>query len=134
MTNQHTSTVLHKVLWCAQILLALAFGMSGFMKISQPMAALAANGMGFVNHTPENLVRFIGVCELLGDIGLILPSLMRIKPILSPLAAVGLATIMVLAIKEHLSQNEPIIPNLVLLSLALFISWGRYKKAPISAK
>lgn len=134
MSEQKNSKALHIGLWVVQVLLALAFGMAGFMKVSMPMADLAAKGMGFVNHTPETMVRFIGIAELLGAVGLILPSALRIKPILTPLAAVGIAIIMLLAIREHLSQNEPIVANVILFSLASIVAWGRFKKAPIKAK
>lgn len=134
MTEQQSSKALHIGLWVAQALLALAFGMAGFMKVSMPISELAANGMGFVNHTPETMVRFIGITELLGAIGLILPAALRIKPILTPIAAIGIAVIMLLAIKEHLSQNESIVANVVLFALATFVAWGRFKKVPIQAK
>ncbi|HRR10011.1 MAG TPA: DoxX family protein [Rhodothermales bacterium] len=134
MTEQQKSKVLHIGLWVAQVLLAVAFVMAGFMKVSMPISDLAANGMGFVNHTPETMVRFIGIAELLGAIGLILPAALRIKPILTPLAAVGIAVIMLLAIREHLSQNESIFANVVLFALAIFVAWGRFNKAPIQAK
>lgn len=134
MTKQQNSKALHISLWVAQILLALAFGMSGFMKISMPISELAANGLGFVNHYSEGMVRFIGSTEVLGALGLILPAALRIKSGLTPLAALGLAIIMVLAIIEHLSQSEPIVPNIILFAIASFIAWGRFKVAPIQSK
>ncbi len=91
MTEQKKSKALHISLWVVQVLLALAFGMAGFMKVSMPISELAAKGMGFVNHTSEGLVRFIGTVELLGALGLILPAATRIKPILTPIAAIGIA-------------------------------------------
>ncbi len=134
MTEQKKSKGLHIGLWIVQILLALAFGMAGFMKITQPIEQLAAKGMGFVHHFSEGMVRFIGVTEVLGALGLILPAALRIKPILTSLAAVGIVVVMVLATFHHISQNEPFFPTLTLLLLALFVAWGRYKKAPIEAK
>ena len=134
MTNQKKSKILHVSLWVAQVLVALAFGMAGFMKLSMPISELAAKGMGFVNHTSEGLVRFIGTIELLGALGLILPAAMRIKPILTPIAAIGIAVIMLLSIKEHVTQNEPVVANIILLLLAAFVAWGRFKKAPIQSK
>ncbi|CAI8396495.1 MAG: Uncharacterised protein [Cryomorphaceae bacterium] len=104
------------------------------MKITSPMEELAANGMTFVDHFSEGMVRFIGISEVLGGLGLILPSLSRIKPILTPIAALGLATVMILAMVYHLSVGEPIVPNIVLLAIAAFIAWGRMAKAPILAK
>ena len=83
-------------LWGAQILLGLAFGMAGVMKTTMPIAELAQK-MVWPGALPPAMVRFIGTSELLGAIGLILPSLTRIKPRLTPLAAAGLALIQVLA-------------------------------------
>ncbi len=134
MTEQKKLKALHISLWVVQVLLALAFGMAGFMKVSMPISELAAKGMGFVNHTSEGLVRFIGTVELLGALGLILPAAMRIKPILTPIAAIGIAVIMLLPIKEHVTQNEPVVANIILLLLAAFVAWGRFKKAPIQSK
>ncbi|MEM9337751.1 MAG: DoxX family protein [Bacteroidota bacterium] len=122
---------LHIALWVAQGLLAAAFIIGGFMKITSPIEELAANGMGFVNSFSEGTVRFIGISELLGGIGLLLPALLRIKPILTPIAASGLAVVMILAGGYHISVGEPPIPNMVLFAIASFIAWGRFKKVPI---
>ncbi len=124
---------MHILLWVVQILLACAFGMAGVMKSTQPVEALVQGGMAWAGQMPLAMVRFIGVSELLGAIGLILPAATKIKPILTPLAALGLLTIMILAMAFHLSRGEvqatPI--NIVLGGLAAFIAWGRTKKAPI---
>jgi putative oxidoreductase len=121
------------LLWLVQILLACAFGMAGFMKSTQPIESLAQSGMVWAAQVPVALVRFIGVSELLGAVGLILPAATKIKPSLTPLAALGLLTIMILAMAFHLSRGEaqalPI--NMVLGGLAAFVAWGRTKKAPI---
>ncbi|MGB0428865.1 MAG: DoxX family protein [Bacteroidia bacterium] len=121
-------------LWIAQGLLALAFIMAGLMKITSPIEDLAANGMSFVTEYSEGMVRFIGISEVLGALGLLLPSLLRIKPILTPIAAIGLATVMVLAAIYHITHNEPPVPNVILFALAAFVAWGRLKAAPIQAK
>lgn len=134
MAQQQKSKALHIALWVVQALLAAAFGMAGFMKLSLPIAELAAKGMGFVNHTSEGMVRFIGLVELVGAIGLILPSALRILPFLTSLAAVGIAIIMVLAANDNISHGEPFLPIVVLFALAAFVAWGRYKMAPIQAK
>jgi putative oxidoreductase len=128
------SKALHIALWILQGLLALAFGVAGFMKTTAPIEQLALNGMSFVNHYGVGMVRFIGISELLGAIGLILPAALRIKPILTPLAAVGFAIIMILATFYHLSQSEPIVATIILFALASFVAWGRFLKAPIQAK
>jgi hypothetical protein len=78
------------ILWTIQGLLALAFLFAGSMKLLTPTATLAQ----LVGSVPVALVRFIGVCEVTGALGLILPGLLRIRPGLTPLAAGGLVIIM----------------------------------------
>jgi putative oxidoreductase len=123
-------------LWIVQVVLAGVYAMAGFMKLSQPIEALVASGMSYAGDYPELLTRFIGTMELLGAIGIILPAATRILPGLTPLAAVGFALIQVLAMGVHISRGEfMVLPmNLVLLALALFVIWGRTRKAPISAR
>ena len=75
------------VLWIVQVLLALAFIMAGSMKLVTPIAELAEANMTFVNVFPEWFVRFLGVAEVAGGIGLIVPAATRIMPRLTPLAA-----------------------------------------------
>ncbi len=123
-------------LWVAQVLLALVFGAAGVMKLMTPIADLGAM-MNWVTVSPEALVRFIGFVELAGALGMILPALTRILPFLTPLAALGFAVIQVLAIGTHaaLGETASTLPmNLVLLALALFVAWGRWKKAPIGPR
>ena len=121
------------ILWLVQILLAAAFGMAGVMKATQPVDVLAANGIAWAPQVPLALVRFIGISELLGAVGLILPALTKIKPFLTPLAALGLLTVMILAMGFHVSRGEatalPI--NIVLGGLAAFVAWGRASRAPV---
>jgi putative oxidoreductase len=126
---------LHVTLWVAQSLLALSFHMGGLKKATTPLAELAVK-MTWVNAIPGPLVRFIAVSEILGALGVILPSLTRIQPRLTALAGAGLATIMVLAAALHASRGEfPMIAiNAVLFSLAAFVAWGRFKRAPIAAR
>ena len=125
---------LNIALWVAQGLLAAAFFMAGFMKLTAPIHELAANGMSFVNTFSEGMVRFIGISELLGGIGLILPAWLRIKPILTPIAAIALTIVMVLAAIYHISVGEPPVPNIILFALAAFVAWGRLRKVPIQPK
>jgi uncharacterized membrane protein YphA (DoxX/SURF4 family) len=135
MTNQKNNKAINIVLWVAQGLLAVMFIMAGMMKASQPIAALAES-LPWVTSTPIGLVRFIGISELFGGIGLLLPSVFRIKPLLTVWAALGLALVMVLAAGFHASRGEysNIGMNIVLIGVALFIAWGRSKKAIILAK
>jgi putative oxidoreductase len=119
-------------LWTVQLLLGLAFVAAGAMKTTTPYPELALK-MAWVGAVPEGLVRIIGISELLGGIGLVLPAATRIRPRLTALAGAALALVMVLAAAFHVSRGEfealPV--NLVLGGFALFVAWGRWKKAPI---
>lgn len=134
MAEQKKSKALHIVLWVVQALLAAAFAMAGFMKVTAPVEQLVQSGMSFINSYGPGMVRFIGISELLGAIGLILPAALRIKPVLTPLAAVGIAIIMVLACGYHISQGEPFVAPVVLLALAIFVVWGRFRKSPVQPR
>src|SRR5689334_8829489 len=114
------------VLWIIQALLALAFLLAGFMKGFGPLETLKKN-MAWTNEVPAGLVRFIGIAELLGAIGLILPEAMNILPWLTIAAAVGLAIVMILAVGFHVMHKEwsTIAPSVVLFLLAAFIVIGR---------
>jgi uncharacterized membrane protein YphA (DoxX/SURF4 family) len=121
------------VLWVVQILLALVFAMAGIMKVTQPNDRLAAR-MGWVKDVGPRAVRLIGVLEILGAIGLILPALTGIWPWLTPVAAAGLALTMVGAMITHGRRGEfsSIGMNVALLALALFVVFGRFVIVPIS--
>ncbi len=123
-------------LWILQVLLAFAFLGAGFMKLTQPIDALAAAGMGFVKTFPEPVVRFIGVSEIAGAIGLVLPAALRVKPVVTPVAGAALALVMVLAALWHVTQGEfaALPSNFVLGGLSALVAWGRFKKAPVVAR
>lgn len=135
MTDQKNNKAIHISLWIAQGLLAIMFLMAGVMKISQPIETLAQS-LPWVNSTPTGLVRFIGLSEFLGGLGIILPSILRIKPFLTIWAAIGLALVMLLAAIFHGVRGEfsAIGMNFVLFLLAIFVAWGRHKKSIITAK
>jgi DoxX-like family len=120
-------------LWVVQGLLAVAFTGAAMMKLTQPYDVLAAQQAWVKLFSPE-VVKLIGVVELLGVFGLILPSVTRILPVLTPVAAVGLVLTMVGAGVTHLRIGEPPVPNLILGALAAFVAWGRFKKAPIAPR
>ena len=125
----------HIGLWVLQAVLAIAFGMAGAMKLGSPIEELASN-MAWVTRVPAELVRFIGAAELLGALGLIVPSASRIRPKLTSLAAAGLVVVMLLAAGHHLMNAEAtLVPvNVVLGGLAALIVWGRAKQAPIQPR
>jgi len=122
-------------LWAVQALLAALYAMAGVMKSTQPLDELVKT-VTWAGGVPLPLVRFIGLAELAGALGLILPSLLRIQPKLTPWAGVGLATIMVLAVPFHIQRGElgVLAFPTVLGLLAAFVSYGRFLKAPIAAR
>ena len=115
-------------LWIVQGLLALLFLWAGGIKLVLPLEALA----GPVP-LPGLFVRFIGVAEVLGAIGLILPGLLRIRPGLTPLAAAGLVIIMIGATVLTLVTIGDIAMALIPLVvglLAAFVAYGRWRLVP----
>src|SRR5438876_4642288 len=92
-------------LWVVQALLALAFLGAGIMKVTQPIDKLKAN-MSWVTHATPGIVRLVGILEILGAIGLILPALTHILPILTTFAAVGLVLTMIGAVIVHIRLKE----------------------------
>ena len=126
---------LNITLWVVQVLLALLFVWAGGMKLVLPLEKLA--GPPGSVELPGLFIRFIGVCELLGGIGLILPSLLRIRPSLTPLAAAGLVIIMIGAVVVTLMGPDGggmvAMPGVTGL-LAAFVAYGRSRLAPIHPK
>ena len=115
-------------LWIVQVLLALLFLFAGGMKLVLPLDKLTGPVA-----LPGWLTRFIGVAEVLGGLGLILPNLLRIQPWLTPLAALGLILIMIGAIVVTLAGGmiDPALFSLVVGLLAGFVAYGRWRLAPI---
>jgi hypothetical protein len=124
---------LHVALWIAQVIVAGMFTMVGFLKTFTPIADLSQI-MPLAQDSPV-LIRFIGIVELLGAIGLILPAALKIAPKLTVFAAYGLVLTMVLAFLFHLLRGElsatPI--TVVLGLLSGFIAWGRSTKARLKS-
>lgn len=121
------------VLWIVQGLLALAFLLAGFSHAFLPVAQLKTN-MAWTGNIPVGLLRFIGIVEILGALGLILPKLTNVLPQLTIAAAIGLALVMVLAIVFHATRKEysNIGGNIVLLLLAAFIVVGYLAWVPVA--
>ena len=112
--------------WIIQVVLAVMFGLAGAVKATQPIDKLAPN-MPWVNDYPVQTVRYVGIAELLGAVGLILPYATGILPWLTGLAGLGLAAIMVMAGLYHYRKGEKqaIIINAVLFILALEVALYR---------
>lgn len=123
-------------LWIVQVLLALMFLFAGGTKLVLPPDVLASMGSPNQIRLPGLFVRFIGVVEVLGALGLILPGLLRIKPGLTPLAAAGLVIIMVGATALTVAADGAaagVVPLVVGL-LAAFVAYGRWRLAPHHAR
>lgn len=122
-------------LWGAQLLLAATFGLAGAMKLTQPILTLTPT-MAWAADVPPALVRFVGTCEALAAVGLIVPVAAGVKPWLTPVAAAGLLAVMILAVPFHISRGElALVPvNVILGAIAAFVAWGRSKKAPLLAR
>lgn len=94
------------VSWVLDAVLALAFLGAGGMKLAQSRTALAEKGMGWAADVSDGAVKGIGALEVVGAVGLVLPKLLGIAPVLSPLAALGLAAVMVGAVVVHVRRKE----------------------------
>jgi putative oxidoreductase len=133
--SKSPSRILSALLWIVQLILTAAFGMAGVMKAMSPISDLAAQ-LGWPGDIPPSLVRCIGVAEFLGAVGVLLPSLLRIKPILTIWASIGLMVIMVFAMIFHIYRGElfaiPI--NITFGLLAAFVAWGRSKKVIVDTR
>lgn len=101
-------------LWILNGLLALAFIAAGAMKVLRPKSALVAGGMAWADDFSDPTVKLIGTAELVGGIGLILPLLTGIAPILTPIAATALTLVMLGAVVVHLRRRESATPSIVL--------------------
>jgi hypothetical protein len=114
-------------LWIVAGVLAAGFAASGLMKLLVPKEKLVTSGQGWAQDVSPAGIRSIGIVELLGAIGLIAPAVTHIAPILVPLAAVGLAFVMVGAAVVHARRRETpnILVNVALFAMAIFVAWGR---------
>lgn len=123
---------MNTALWIIQVLLALLFLFAGGTKLVLPLDVLTAMGSPNQVHLPGLLIRFIGVCEVLGGLGLILPGLFRIRPVLTPLAAAGLVIIMIGASVLTFAGDgfAMALPPLVVGILTAFVAYGRWRMAP----
>jgi hypothetical protein len=104
--------------WIVAGLTALAFLAAGGMKLARSKEQLAASGLAWTEDFSAPVIKLIAAAEVLGALGLVLPMATGIAPVLSPVAGVCLAVIMVGAFVVHLRRHEPPIP-LALLALAV---------------
>lgn len=127
---------MNTVLWIVEVLWGVFFSVTGFGKICCYNSALwneTRPRVPWFSAVPQELFVFIGICEFLGGVGLILPAMTGVKPKLTPFAAFGLTLVMILAAAFHIARGEynflPI--NLVLGGGAAFTAYGRWFVTPI---
>lgn len=122
-------------LWIAQVLVAFVFCSAGYMKFTTPIPELSAM-MPWTGQYSVAFVRSIGLIDLAGGLGILLPALTRIMPRLTVLAALGGTVLQVFALVFHLSRGEAMMAplNVILLALCAFVLWGRSRRAPIRAR
>ncbi len=126
------------VLWILQVLLAVVFAAHGWMYATWPASKLEAQ-LAKLHPESEPLglqpafSTFIGICELLGAAGLMLPGITGILPWLTPLAAAGLAMIMIGAAVTHLSrrENSSGVLTVVLVALCVIVAYSRSFTIPL---
>src|SRR5262252_5811303 len=118
------------LVWTAQALLAALFLFAGVMKLVLPPQALTAQ-----SHLSVAFLRFIGVCETLGALGLILPGLLRIRTGLTSIAAAGLSIIMIGAVTVTVASMgvAPAVFPLVVGALTSTVAYARWRRVPLAS-
>jgi uncharacterized membrane protein YphA (DoxX/SURF4 family) len=122
-------------LWLAQVVVFAMFTLIGSIKLLTPISQLSTM-MKWTGDYPELFVRLIGVIDILGGLGMLLPALTRIRPQLGVAAAWGCTILQVCAIIFHMSRGEAVQTplNFALLALSGFVLWGRSAKVPIAPR
>jgi hypothetical protein len=116
-------------LWIVQALLALVYLVAGGVKVGRPRGQLVASGnFDWMKDSSDAGVKAVGLVEILGALGVILPWLTGIAVVLTPIAAIGLVVVQVGALRVHLVRDErpPLPVNVLLLLLAGFVAVGRF--------
>lgn len=124
-------------LWTIQAFLAFMFFYAGLMKTTRSPEGLVELGWAWATSLPAWFIVVLGVVEILGAIGIILPAASRILPWLTPLAAGGMAIVQISAMILHAVRGETagtVGLNLVLFVLALTVIWGRLIKRRVAAR
>ncbi|MBT3323357.1 MAG: DoxX family protein [Anaerolineae bacterium] len=120
---------MNTALWIVQGILAMMFLMAGMMKIKQTKEEMAEK-MPWVEDFSQGQIRGIGIVEVMGALGLILPMVTGIMPSLTAYAALGLALTMVGAFLTHVRRKDPMVPmgmmNVMLFAMAAFVAYGRF--------
>jgi uncharacterized membrane protein YphA (DoxX/SURF4 family) len=121
----------HRLLWVVQVILALLFVFSGATKL-----VMSAEQLTGQTSIPAAFLRFIGVMEILGGLGLVLPGMLHIRTALTPLAAAGLSIIMIGAVVvtiQTMGLGMAVLPFLTFV-LASFVAYGRWRLVPLGPR
>lgn len=122
------------LLWILQGLLAAMFLMAGFLKLTQPKEDLKEKMGEWVDAVSDSNFKLIGLLEFLGAVGVVLPMAINVLPLLTPIAAMGLALTMVVAMLMHIKRKEmnKVAPNVALFILSLLVVIGRLLLVPVT--
>ena len=118
---------MNTAIWILQVLVALAFLGAGLAKLSKPKNP----AMAWTQDFEPGTIRLIGLAEVLGALGLILPAAFGVLPWLTPVAAIALTVLMLGATSVHLRRRETPAPTVMLALLALLVFAGRFWVAPL---
>ena len=123
---------MHRAAWILQIVVGIYFVVTGVMHFVVPEGLPAQ--MAWMYDLPTGLHYVSGAAEILGGLGLILPGLTKIRPELTPLAAAGLALVMVFAAGWHLTRGEyqNIVANVVIAAATVFVAYVRWRRQPLA--
>jgi len=113
-------------LWIAQAFAALVFLLTGALKVATPKAKLAQK-MHWAATWPPHRIKMLGLAEIAGALGLVLPAALHIAPVLTPIAALCLAVLMLGAVQTHRRLHESFLPALVLVVVCVAIAAGRFR-------
>ena len=124
------------ILWSLQGLLAVLFLLTGLMKIFQSKEVLMQRLGPWTEGFSKGQLAIIGLIEVAGAAGLVLPMYMDIYPILTPFAAIGLGVTMIGAIMTHLNRDETknMVANIIILGLCVLVAVGRFMLVPVTAE
>lgn len=127
--------VTNVALWILQTLVATMFIATGILKMSQPISSLSAM-LPWTGQNSPIMVRGLGFLDVLGGVGILLPSLLRIKPQFTVITAFANIVLMICAIIFHVARGEASVIgfNFLLIAILTFIAWGRSSKVPIEAR
>ena len=126
---------IHISAWVAQIILSASLIWAGGVKLFQPIGQLKTM-WPWTGEVSPMFVKMTGIIDLLGALGLLLPALLRIKPVLTPVAALGIVLLMIVAGAFHIlrGESEQIGVNIAFGIIAGFIAFARFRIAPIPSK